>query len=710
MIAGTSKFQVTASYSLALSNAPPVWTFITIGYSATSNLYNNPIPAPSVCNNVASSTSAFGTAPTTPAAVVPGLNMTLEQHVFNTWVSTKANLNFSSVPKTDPNHAAIYNLTRLTGFINVDPSGTSSIVTSVALNTATASLDLTITADLTTIIAQCAPLGAFQTQTLSGTYYTLPLVAYQHTGQASPAFPLVSSTPLLFSVYVPSSGSVSVSAESGYTTNLYLIKVDQSTANCPAGQAIMLLTYELIVGNVFSASSYYVGPMTDADILFSSAQAPGVLFNCYGDYVYSFTNGTSVPSLAISKSTFVISTLCRVLQTTSDTFSNCSYANYADRVQAMGGNYPFPAIDTQHTFFVTLRQAPLVVATMTASIDSSTWTQTSSSSTPVQFPVSINVKSSIASPISAQLQVYGGLLPYPSDTLLSDVTIVSYINSSGTISTLSSIPNYTSTTSSSGAFTFVIGMASPQLQALSTLLISADTSFAFTALDKNGLSLGVSFYWNTLFQLMTYVPKQAVNLGLCSASTCKTLPATSSNIGFDGFSIPVAKLIQMAPTAAGFAFTANYAFTLAGQMSQNSLHSMGFSLSSRRSGSNHNRQKSLKQTFEASPTSIYTGVIGASIRMTIDTQTETPAPSSSSSPPTALTSPLVLLIAGVSLVVAIVGIVNSVCVYRARSQTTQAKRHSAIKYEDVDGESAEMNLKDDKNLETLTKSHRCSHN
>jgi len=636
VLPGTTKFQVTASYPYALANNPPVWTFLTIGYAASSNLWNSPIPASSYCNNIAnananSNANAFGVPPITPPVVISGLNMTLEQQVFNTWVSTKSNMNFAGVPKTDPNYAAIFNLTSLVGFVNIDPTGTTSLATSVTLNQTTASLDTTLVMDLTTISSQCSSLGAYQVQTLTGTYYTIPLVSYQYSGQAVTTHTLVTSTPLVYSVYVPSTGSIAVSAISGYTSNLYLIEVGQNTANCPAGQTSLLLTYELVIGNVYTAGSNYVGPMSASDIQFNSSQAPNVLYNCYGDYVYSFATGSSVSSLSISKSTFVISTLCRVLQPTPDTFTNCNYANYADRVQAMNGNYPFPAIDTQHTFFVTLWQTPLVASM--PSTDTTKRVQVSTTAAPLQFPVTINVKSSISNPISVQLQVYAGLLPTPTTMLLSNATIVSYINSSGTISTPSSIPNYTSTMSTAGAFTFVIGMVSPQLQSLATLQISIDNSFAFIALDQNGAVIGTTMYWANVYPLMTYVPKQAIALGFCSMPTCPLLPASSSGVGFDGFSIPIAKLLSLAPKAAGFAFTTNYAFTLAGQVSQNVLHSTGFSLSSHSNSKMLNNKGVAKihthgvnqaMAFPDSDSG-YTGVIGTAIRISTMALADTPA-------------------------------------------------------------------------------------
>jgi len=522
-----------------------------------------------------------------PSFTVPGLNMTLEQQLFNTWISSNSNMNFSQALKTDPNYLAITNLAALVGSVNVDPSGLSSIATSVSINSATSSIDMTITMDLTTLTAQCAGLGAYQTQTLTGTYYTIPILTNQYAAQStsSAVFPLVISTPSVFSVYVPSTGSIAIATANGFSTNAYLIEVDQTTMNCPYGQASLLLSYELIVSNVFTAASMYVGPMSASDIQFSTSQAPGVIFNCYGDSVVSFTSGTSVASLSISKSTFVVSTLCRQLQPTLDTFMNCSYANYGDRVAAMGGNNPFPAIDGQHTFFVKLWQAPLSGSAPTT--DSSRWTTVGASGLPIKIPVTVNVKSS-ASPdvaMSVQLQVYAGLLSNVTDTQLADIQIFSYTNASGLIAQPVISPNYTSTVSSIEAFTFVIGMATPQLQALSTLLITLDGSFAFTPLDRSGRAVGSVLHWNDVFTLMTFMPKQSLNLNFCSTSKCALLPVSSNNGGFDGFSIPVATLMSLAPGAAGFSFNTDCAFTLTGQASQNSLHSVQFSLAA--SGSQH---------------------------------------------------------------------------------------------------------------------------
>jgi hypothetical protein len=569
VIAGTTKFQVQVSYASTLQSYPPVWTYITVGAAPSSTLFTEPIPNPSPCNNIARSTSS-------PSASVPGLNLALERDFMLNWIHTKGNMNFWTLPSSDVNYTKAMNLTTLVGYVNIDPSGATSLVSAVTIDSATSNIVQTITLDLTTFIATCAAFGTSQIQTLTGTSYTIPIQTNQYTATLSninsDSHPQVTSTSTTFNVYIPNTGTTTVSSSVGYSKNVYLMQVSQHSNECPAGQAQLHFAYEMVIGNVNSAATHYVGPMTYTDILFTSSEYANTLFNCYGDYMYSFSTGRSVAALYMSKTSFVIATRCRTLQPGLDTFQKCSYAHTADRIADMGSNIAYPeALNTQHTFFVNLLQVPVVDANGVPSPNVVDWVDVNPNHNPVQFPIQASVKSSVSNSLTVQLQVFGGVLPSAVGTSTSDATITSYVNSSSVIND-ASLSNFATAIESTGSFTFVLGMVEAQLQSISTLEMTINTNFRFIPLDGAGAVLTGKpiIYWREAFAVMTYVPKNAKASGFCV--NCDLLPSVANSPAFDGFSIPVSKLEELSP-AQGYAFECDYAFTLRGQQSQNSLNS-----------------------------------------------------------------------------------------------------------------------------------------
>jgi hypothetical protein len=349
-------------------------------------------------------------------------------------------------------------------------------------------------------------------------------------------------------VAVATSGSITVGSSSTYKPKMDRVEITTITSVCPAGQALLSMTYSLQIADVFD--SYIVGPRTLADIAFSSPFYNNSVQNCYNETVYSMQSLGCFSSVCYTQ--IVTRTGCRVLTTDGAAFNNCTRGFDSDRITAMKSDIPFPTtLDMVHSMWINNYRC------LSAGVNCTLANQ-SPIGIPDEFDSTLKINIYPQTSINIQFDVYAGLMPTPTDDNINNLEVLTktdttYVNS--TVDTFQSQLRW------NGVLSFVIGMLSPTLRSLATLTIDLDSPITITPLDPTGTPIvgGKVLTFGDVFPYLTYVPKQALQRGLCTL--CTTHPVVSNASAFDGFSIPVLTLRGLSP-GNGYAIGVTYSFTM----------------------------------------------------------------------------------------------------------------------------------------------------
>jgi len=528
-------FQVQVWLPNNLPINPSINYFITIGGGVAG--YGAPgFITPGPCNDLLSFN--YSVPPPTYLSISDPVGL---QNYLNNFIQTNHTFNF---PKTNTTFGLP--LYQIMGYLNI---GNNSIDTSVSLDPTGQWIIHLIQFNMNNIVAQCSAFGASQVYTTTDTYYNLPIAVISRDNNNN--FAQITST---FFVHVSQTGSIlSVSSSSQYQPILFETELTSLTSTCPSGQAMLNNVYMLEVQNVY-VGGVFAGPRNISDIVWTSPAIGNALNNCYGEQVVSMTRLTCLNSVCYTQIT--TQTLCRPLTTDGNAFNNCSYANAADRIAAMGGNFPFPtALNQVHSFYVNIYTCP-TIANATNQWVNCTLANMSPQGYPDLMPVNLQINIYPQTVLNVNFDVYAGLLPNP------------YITDLTQIETLSQGPNFVSTTTDlfntnlewNGIFTFVAGVLDPTLRTVANFSLTPSVLFQIVPLDINGRQIqnGQILYIEQVFPYMMFVPSQMVQY--CH-TTCSQAPATVNQTGYDSFAIPVITLRTLLP-ANGYAVSVSYYLSL----------------------------------------------------------------------------------------------------------------------------------------------------
>lgn len=393
----------------------------------------------------------------------------------------------------------------------------------------------TLTMDLSKIILECAARGASVSEAQNGRVYSIP-ISYIERGIGNTFL----QTTRVFELFIQTTGQVSIASAAPYHQRAFPVELVYLPCS-GTNRARQRITWQLFVEDQFSATQL-AGPRSISDVIIPPNS------NCYGDSVTAFEAlGCSTLTSTCSYQ-FVTESRCRTRSSDAQTFSVCSNADAADRISDLGSDIPYNvALDGVHLVHVNTYTCPInntVSCTLTNSNpdnNADVLTARIASSDPQDFSANVN-----------PFQITFGVLPTP-DSIATD-----YIPLGGTVS------NTTVRLFDGNVFNNeplnVLMLAPVQTQNDVDLRLDIfPGNITIYALDVLAQRLpGVApLDWRDIAASTIYTTKNAFDDGCGAEGTCLKMPACSSILGCDGFSVPSAVLQERMP-ANGYEFELAY--------------------------------------------------------------------------------------------------------------------------------------------------------
>lgn len=538
VLPNSQTFQLTIGVPFATSATPqnawpynPSWPIFKILFPVT----NVGAYAKQVVPQCSSQSDSLSAPMTLNQVQVPNA-AALQNYILST-VRASANLTFPDSASLGQQANAVYGKPLI---------GPSQLITSVAQTGNDTTLYFTLQRDLVTLTAQCSAFGATAQVNPTNKVYTLPISYIEQNPQNA-----FTQFTILYTITITNSGTVTVGTSTNYHEEAFPLQVVFPTSLCPLNQARMQISWQLELHDVFD-SSRVIGPRSVSDVsIRSPASLPGPN-NCFQDKIINFQNlGCNYNGYVC---TYVITTEsnCRALTNDGNAFNGCAYAQDADRLADMGGNFSYPqALDAYHEFYVNNYNCPVARVN-----DASCALITASQfNLPDQIRATIVTSQYLENRVAINpFFVQAGFLPTP-------------IASLGSASLVTVAPGdqfgllkYEGNLFSSQPLTVVI-----QLPALSVfdydlrLMLEYD-NVTFTPLDQAGVPIGNSTLVRNFASFrssLLYTSKTDFDAGCGADGSCKLLPACLGVRGCDGFSIGSVQLKALVP-ANGYRFALNY--------------------------------------------------------------------------------------------------------------------------------------------------------
>lgn len=390
--------------------------------------------------------------------------------------------------------------------------------------------------NLNTINAECLQRGVTSVEISTGRVYTVP-ISYVERGLGNSYL----QTTQVYTISVLTSGQISIATTAPSHQRVFPLEIVYPETDCGADRARQRITWQLFVQDQYNPTSV-VGPRSIADLSIPPNS------NCYGDELSSFVATGCFNTTNTCSYQFTTLSKCRSKTADGEAFKQCSYADDADRIAELGSDIPYnTALNGIHKVAINSYTCSSVggVCTLTNSNPSN---QPDVVSALILSSEYLRVESSVN-----PFQVTGGFLPTPTSSVGSYVALTDALG------------NVFNTSMFDGNIfsnqpVNVLLLLPPTIQQFNDLRIQImPTDTTIYALDSqaNRLSSVPSVDWATIAPYVLYTTKNAFDNSCGAAGTCNKMPACTSILGCDGFSLPVAALVEIAP-ASGYEFVIKY--------------------------------------------------------------------------------------------------------------------------------------------------------
>jgi hypothetical protein len=521
LLPDTTTLSFVTTFSLDdLSATNPVWHWIHIGDNWSTSQFEH-INSVGQTNYQSGFCSSYADPPgTTPQPVdLQGYTLdAIKQYIRDSIGAT--NTLAMSPPYAAPAAYQQIALQLLGAQIGEQPTGLS--ITNVAIDPFDTVI-VTYQSDIRELYNYCALLGMSQTVTATDTIYAIPiqLVSMQ------PGMTVGATSTVTYLSDIQTSGSLTISATSRFIPSISLLTAQTNQVSCTGTQQRLTSVYELAYSAVYD-DTVTVGPRTAADI--------GIGPNCYDDSVTVFRFDGCMNYQCLYH--IEISSSCQSLNSSGTTFTTCSSQ---------------PAEATQHPFTVTVYSCPAGQPSSAACVVGDVPTVVTSSVSLLAFP---GVTTNNA------FSVNGGLLYSPDETLLSNYHVLSSYDAYGQTSNATTDFDNNQLRNNQ-SITILEAMSSPTLQQNFDLRITF-AGLTIEPLDAFGNPLTTVPALN-YSQIAPYLSAISKNQQLLTPSgpllPLVSYEASLGDHGFDGFSIPVRSLLQLAP-ANGYTFNVPYTYII----------------------------------------------------------------------------------------------------------------------------------------------------
>lgn len=411
-----------------------------------------------------------------------------------------------------------------------------------------------MTFELLHVTVDCSQRGAQYSNNVNGRVYTLP-ISYVELSPNSFYTQVVQT----YSITIPTTGTVVLGTSTNYGTGAFPVGVvfeRGQSAGCTDNEGRIRVSYQVETYNVYDPL-IRVGVMTREDVSFRSPASPAGPVNCYGDQLApdeaAFTTVICDYSSYVCRQTLTLRSKCRSLTSDGEAFNQCSYAKAADRIGDMGSDIPYNvALDGLHQFFVYRRVCPLTEGDLGSC--------PTFSSNPNGYPDPISAVILGSSYLDEtqngnSFLVSAGFLPSATADLSQSV--------SGTLSA-----NATLRVREDELITVFVSMQAGTRDRYDLRIHLDDANTRIVPLSASGVPLGQTAGYTGRLRLsysdfrpyLQYASKNDFDAGCGVTGQCRILPACSSVLGCDGFSLPAAQLRAVMPAdryLIGFSFRAS---------------------------------------------------------------------------------------------------------------------------------------------------------
>ncbi len=397
----------------------------------------------------------------------------------------------------------------------------------------------TVAINLTKLIAECSTRGATAAESLNGRVYTVPL-SYVERGIGGAFL----QTTKIFDVLVQTTGQIAIGTAAPYHQRAFPLEVVYMPSDCGSStRARQRIAWQITVQDQFNPNQI-AGPRTIADLSIAGGS------NCFGDELVAFERIGCSSAQASCSFQFVTQSKCRTKGSDGQTFNLCSHADDADRIAELGSDIPYnTALNGIHSVLVNTYICPL-----TSNTTGCTLSNTNPSNTPDAITASVIF--SDAPEITANtnpFQVSSGFLPTPSSSASE------YNALSNSFSNTTNVTRFDGTVYGGQPINLLVLLPASTQNDLDLRLETDYTNLTVRALDTLGdLLPGVqALNWPDVAASVIYTTKNVYDDGCGLTGLCSRMPACSSILGCDGFSLPSVILQQLRP-ANGYQFELSY--------------------------------------------------------------------------------------------------------------------------------------------------------